>query len=31
MTVNGVGRTQLNEVMLYEVREGRIVAEQFFY
>lgn len=31
MTVRGVGRTQMNEVMMYEVRDGRIVSEQFFY
>lgn len=31
MTLRGVGRTQMNEVMLYEVKDGRIVREQFFY
>jgi hypothetical protein len=31
MTVRGVGRTQLNEVMVYEVKDGKIVREQFFY
>jgi hypothetical protein len=31
MTVRGVGRTQMNEVMLYEVKDGQIVLEQFFY
>jgi ketosteroid isomerase-like protein len=31
MTVRGVGRTEMKEVMLYEVRDGRIVREQFFY
>lgn len=31
MTGRGVGRTQMNEVMLYEVKDGRIVREQFFY
>ncbi len=31
MTVRGVGRTQMNEVMLYEVENGQIVLEQFFY
>jgi ketosteroid isomerase-like protein len=31
MTVRGVGRTEMKEVMLYEVRNGRIVREQFFY
>jgi hypothetical protein len=31
MTVRGVGRTQMNEVMLYEVENGQIVLEQLFY
>jgi hypothetical protein len=31
MTVRGIGRTQMNEVMLYEVKDGQIVLEQFFY
>jgi ketosteroid isomerase-like protein len=31
ITVRGKGRVQMNEVMLYEVRDGRIVLEQFFY
>jgi hypothetical protein len=31
MTVRAVGRTQMNEVMLYEVKDGQIVSEQFFY
>ena len=31
MTVRNAGRVQMNEVMLYEVRDGRIVREQFFY
>jgi hypothetical protein len=31
MDVRGLGRTQMNEVMLYEVKDGRIVREQFFY
>lgn len=31
MTVKGVGKTQMNEVMLYEVKDGQIVSEQFFY
>lgn len=25
------GRIQINEIMLYEVKEGKIVFEQFFY
>ena len=31
ITVKGFGRIQINEVMLYEVRDGEIVSEQFFY
>ena len=31
ITVQGFGRIQINEVMLYEVKEGQIVLEQFFY
>jgi ketosteroid isomerase-like protein len=31
MTVQGHGRIQINEIMLYEVRDGKIVSEQFFY
>ncbi|MGF7231894.1 SnoaL-like domain-containing protein [Arachidicoccus sp.] len=31
ITVQGHGRIQLNEVMLYEVKDGKIVLEQFFY
>jgi hypothetical protein len=31
MTLRGVGRTQMNEVMMYEVKDGKIVLEQFFY
>ncbi|HEY6977336.1 MAG TPA: SnoaL-like domain-containing protein [Chitinophagaceae bacterium] len=31
ITVHGLGRIQINEIMLYEVREGEIVSEQFFY
>jgi hypothetical protein len=31
MTVRGAGRTQMNEVMVYEVERGQIVAERFFY
>lgn len=25
------GRIQINEIMLYEVKEGKIILEQFFY
>lgn len=31
ITVSGFGRIQINEIMLYEVRDGKIVSEQFFY
>jgi len=31
ITVQGFGRIQMNEIMLYEVKEGQIVVEQFFY
>jgi hypothetical protein len=31
ITVKGFGRIQLNEIMLYEVKNGQIVLEQFFY
>ena len=31
ITVQGIGRIQFNELILYEVREGKIVSEQFFY
>lgn len=31
ITVNGIGRIQLNEIMLYEVKDGQIISEQFFY
>ena len=31
MTVQGHGRIQISEIMLYEVRDGKIVLEQFFY
>lgn len=31
LTIQGFGRVQLNEVMLYEVKDGEIIAEQFFY
>jgi hypothetical protein len=29
--VQGFGRIQINELMLYEVKDGEIVSEQFFY
>lgn len=31
ITVQGHGRIQINELMLYEVQNGEIVSEQFFY
>jgi hypothetical protein len=31
ITVQGFGRIQIKQVMLYEVRDGQIVSEQFFY
>jgi hypothetical protein len=31
ITVEGLGRIQINEIMMYEVQNGQIVSEQFFY
>lgn len=31
ITVQGIGRIQINEIMMYEVKDGKIVLEQFFY
>jgi len=31
ITVQGHGRIQMNQIMLYEVIDGRIISEQFFY
>jgi hypothetical protein len=31
ITVKGFGRIKIDQIMLYEVKEGRIVSEQFFY
>jgi hypothetical protein len=31
ITVRGLGRIQMNQIMLYEVNDGKIVLEQFFY
>ena len=31
ITVQGLGRIQVNEIMMYEVVNGQIVLEQFFY
>ena len=29
--VSGLGRKQIDEIIVYEVRDGQIVLEQFFY
>ncbi len=29
--VEGIGRVHINEIMLYEVKDGQIILEQFFY
>ena len=31
MTVEEIGRIKIDQLMLYEVRDGQIVSEQFFY
>ena len=31
LTVQGIGRFQLNQIMMYDVKDGKIVQEQFFY
>lgn len=31
ITLQGFGRIQINQVMLYHVQDGQIVLEQFFY
>lgn len=31
LSVQGIGRMKVEELMVYEVRNGRIVSEQFFY
>jgi hypothetical protein len=31
ITVEGLGRIKIDEIMLYEVKDGQIVLEQFFY
>ena len=31
VTMKGVGRIQMDEVCLYEVKDGKIVKEEFFY
>jgi hypothetical protein len=31
ITVEGFGRVKIDEIMLYEVKDGQIISEQFFY
>lgn len=31
ITVQGHGRIEIKQIMLYEVRDGQIISEQFFY
>ena len=31
ITVDGLGRIRISEIMLYEVKDGKIISEQFFY
>ena len=31
LTVQGHGRIQINQIMLNEVKDGKIISEQFFY
>lgn len=31
LTVKGLGRFEIKQIMLYEVRNGKIISEQFFY
>jgi len=31
ITIEGFGRIKIDEIMMYEVRDGQIVLEQFFY
>ena len=31
LTVEGHGRIEIKQIMLYEVKEGQIISEQFFY
>jgi SnoaL-like domain len=30
-TMKGAGRTKMDEIVVYEVKDGKIVKEQFFY
>jgi ketosteroid isomerase-like protein len=31
ITVEEIGRIKINQIMLYEVKDGKIISEQFFY
>ncbi len=31
VTIKGAGRMQMNEIAVYEVKDGKIVKEQFFF
>ncbi|MGK2862989.1 MAG: SnoaL-like domain-containing protein [Chitinophagaceae bacterium] len=31
VTMKGTGRTKMDEIVVYEVKDGKIVKEQFFY
>jgi ketosteroid isomerase-like protein len=31
LTVKGFGRVKIDQIMLYEVEDGKIISEQFFY
>ena len=31
ITVQGFGRIEIKQIMLYEVKDGQIISEQFFY
>jgi hypothetical protein len=31
ITVKGIGRIKIDQIMLYEVKNGQIILEQFFY
>jgi hypothetical protein len=31
VTLKGQGRQQMDEIALYEVKDGKIISEQFFY
>ena len=31
VTMKGMGRMQMNEIAVYEVKDGKIISEQFFF